>query len=88
MLKTQNPDVWQQYLINNNDPFPIHAGVRQGCVLSRHLLCSVLQWGMSAWRINAETRKCSFDLSGNMAFLLDVRFADDILFLHKQVQKQ
>ena len=34
---------------SNSDPFPIHAGVRQGCVLSPRLFCSVLQWGMSAW---------------------------------------
>ena len=34
---------------------------------------------MSAWRQNAETRKCGFDLGDNMAFLLDLRFADDIL---------
>ena len=42
---------------SNSSPFPIHAGVRQGCVLSPRLFCSVLQWGMSAWRQNAETRK-------------------------------
>ena len=36
---------------------------------------------MSAWRQNAETRKCGFDLGDNMAFLLDLRFADDILLL-------
>ena len=64
---------------SNNNPFPIHAGVRQGCVLSPRLFCSVLQWGMSVWRQNAEARKCSFDLGDNMAFLLDLRFADDIL---------
>ena len=34
---------------------------------------------MSAWRQNAETRKCGFDLGDNMAFLPDLRFADDIL---------
>ena len=34
---------------------------------------------MSAWRQNAETRKCGFDLGDNMASLLDPRFADDIL---------
>ena len=31
---------------SNSSPFPIHAGVRQGCVLSPRLFCSVLQWGM------------------------------------------
>ena len=66
---------------SNSSPFPIHAGVRQGCVLSPRLFCSVLQWGMLAWRQNAETRKCGFDLGDNMAFLLDLRFADDILLL-------
>ena len=64
---------------SNSSPFPIHAGVRQGCVLSPRLFCSVLQWGMSAWRQNPETRKCGFDLGDNMAFLLNLRFADDIL---------
>ena len=64
---------------SNSDPFPIHAGVRQGCVLSPRLFCSVLQWGMSAWRRNAETKRCGFDLGDNMPPLLDLRFADDIL---------
>ena len=36
---------------------------------------------MSAWRQNAETRKCGFDLGDNIAFLLDLRFADDVLLL-------
>ena len=64
---------------SNCDPFPIHAGVRQGCVLSPRLFCSVLQWGMSAWRRNAETKRCGFDLGDKMPSLLDLRFADDIL---------
>ena len=64
---------------SNSNPFPIHAGVRQGCVLRPGLFCSVLQWGMSAWIQNAEARTCGFDLGDNMAFLLDLRFADDIL---------
>ena len=64
---------------SNSDLFPIHAGVRQGCVLSPRLFCSVLQWGMSAWRRNAETKGCGFDLGDTMPSLLDLRFADDIL---------
>ena len=62
---------------SNSDPFPIHAGVRQGCVWSPRLFCSVLQWGMS--KRNAETKRCGFDLGDNMQCLLDLRFADDIL---------
>ena len=64
---------------SNSALFPIHAGVRQGCVLSPRLFCSVLQWGMSAWRRNAETKGCGFDLGDTMPSLLDLRFADDIL---------
>ena len=29
---------------SNSNPFPIHAGMRQGCVLSLRLFCGVLQW--------------------------------------------
>ena len=64
---------------SNSDLFPIHAGVRQGCVLSPRLSCNVLQWGMSAWRRNSETKGCGFDLGDTMPSLLDLRFADDIL---------
>ena len=73
---------------SNSDLFPIHAGVRQGCVLSPRLFCSVLQWGMSAWRRNAETKGCGFDFGDTMPSLLDLRFADDILLLHEQLRKQ
>ena len=66
---------------SNTDPFPIHAGVRQGCVLSPRLFGSVLQWGISAWRRNAETKTCGVDVDDHMLFLLDLRFADDILRL-------
>ena len=34
---------------------------------------------MSAWRRNAETKRCGFDLGDTMPSLLDLRFADDIL---------
>ena len=44
-------------------PFPIHAGVRQGCVLSPRLFCSVLQWGIGAGRRNAETGYASLMIS-------------------------
>ena len=45
---------------SNGDPFPIHGGVRQGCVLTTRLFRSALEWGMSAWRLNAEARKLWF----------------------------
>ena len=61
---------------SNSDLFP---GVRRGCVLSPRLFCSVLQWGLSAWRRNAETKGCGFDLGDTMPSLLHLRFADDIL---------
>ena len=70
---------------SNSDTFPIHAGMRQGCVLSPRLFCSVLQWGMSAWRRNAETKRCGFDLGDNMQSLLDLRFAEDILLFARTV---
>ncbi len=47
--------------------------------LSPRLLCSVLQWGMPDWRLNAETKKSDWDLGINILSLLDTRFAHDIL---------
>ena len=57
--------------------FDILAGVRQGCVLSARLFCSVLQWAMRDWRQQMEA--AGIDLKDGLKNLLDVRFADDIL---------
>ena len=35
---------------NSSRPFDIHAGVRQGCVLSPRLFCCALEWAMASWR--------------------------------------
>ena len=43
--------------------------------LCAHAYFPVLQWGMSAWRRNAETKRCGVDLAENMLSLLDLRFA-------------
>ena len=45
---------------SNSNASPIHAGVRQTCVLSPRLFCSILQWGMPAWGQNAEALKLLF----------------------------
>ena len=47
---------------NNGDPFPIHAGVWQGCALSPRLFCSVAM-GMWVCRLHAETNTRGFYLS-------------------------
>ena len=52
--------------------FNITQAVRQGCVLTPRLFCSVLQWAMGEWK--AAVRK--MDGGPN---LLDLCFADDIL---------
>lgn len=57
--------------------FHIRAGVRQGCVLSPRLFCSVLQLAMRKWRGN--TGLVGFDLLDGLPWLVDLRFADDIL---------
>ena len=63
----------------NSTVFPIKAGVRQGCVLSPRLFCSVLQWAMKDWRAWAESNGWGIDFHDGYPPLLDLRFADDIL---------
>ena len=57
--------------------FCIRAGVRQGCVLSPRLFCSVLQLAMEDWRCDVSNN--GLDLGNRGPPLLDLRFADDIL---------
>ena len=57
--------------------FDIRRGVRQGCVLSPRLFCSVLEWALSKWRMRVRTE--GIDLEDGGEPLLDLRFADDIL---------
>ena len=57
--------------------FAIHGGVRQGCVLSPRLFCSVLEMSMANWR--DEMEHLGLDLCDGGRSLLDLRFADDIL---------
>ena len=63
--------------MGQNSKFNITGGVRQGCVLSPRLFCSVLQWEMREWR--AEVGNVGFDLMDGGPNLFDLRFADDIL---------
>ena len=57
--------------------FCIKAGVRQGCVLSLRLFCSVLQLAMQEWR--SDVLDNGLDLGDGGPPLLDLRFVDDIL---------
>ena len=57
--------------------FAIHGGVRQGCVLSPRLFCSVLEMSMANWR--DEMEHLGLNLGDGGRSLLDLRFADDIL---------
>ena len=57
--------------------FCIKAGVRQGCVLSPRLFCSVLQLAMHEWR--SDVSHNGLELGDGGPPLLDLRFADDIL---------
>ena len=51
----------------------------QGCVLSPRLLCSVSEIAMARWRLKAG--HAGFDLGDGLRQLLDLRFADDVVFL-------
>lgn len=65
--------------------FKIHAGVRQGCVLSTRLFCWVLEWAMNSWKDLVGT--AGFDLGDGLRQLLDLRFADDILLCTKSEEE-
>ena len=51
--------------------------MRQGCVPSPRLFCSVLEWALNKWRMRV--RPEGIDLEHGGEHLLDLRFADDIL---------
>ena len=70
----------------NSTVFPIKAGVRQGCVLSPRLFCSVLQWAMKDWRAWAEGNGWGIDFHDGYPPLLDLRFADDILIFSETAE--
>ena len=54
----------------NSTVFPIKAGVRQGCVLSPRLFCSVLQWAMKDWRAWAEGNGWGIDFQDGYLYLI------------------
>ena len=57
--------------------FYIKGSVRQGCVLSPRLFCSILQIALKIGRGRVE--HVGIDLDDDMKLLLDLRFADDFL---------
>ena len=61
-----------------NDQFPITGGVRQGCVLGPRLFSAVLELAMRKWR--HAVGQAGIDLMDGGPHLIDLRFADDILF--------
>ena len=79
LYENQSGDVRTKWRSSRN--FPITSGVRQGCVLSPRLFSAVLQWAMKGWRRDAHLK--GFDLGDGQLALLDLRFADDILFFAK-----
>ena len=70
----------------NSTIFLIKAGVRQGCVLSPGLFCSVLQWAMQDWRAWAERNRLGIDFHDGYPPLLDLRFAHDILIFNDSAE--
>ena len=59
--------------------------MRQGCVLSPRLCCSVLKLAMAEWRCDVSEN--GLDLSDGGPPLLDLRFADDILLFAKSAEQ-
>ena len=57
--------------------FCIKGGMRQGCVLSPRLFCSVVQWAVGAWRCDVSNK--GWDVGEGRLPVLDLRHADDIL---------
>ena len=66
--------------------FNIRGGVCQGCVLSPHLFSSVLEIALSSWRAKMAAEGLS--LEDGLKPLLDLRFADDILFFAQHWTKR
>ena len=65
--------------------FHIRAGVRQGCVMSPHLFCAVLEWAMRDWK--AHGHGLGIVLHENQNPLVDLSFADDILMFAASVEQ-
>ena len=64
--------------------FNITGGVRQRCLLSPRLFCAVLQFAMRKWRM--KVGDLGFDLSDGMPHLIDLRFADILLFARSAME--
>ena len=61
--------------------FNICAGVREGCVLSPRLFCSVLQLAIRRWR--NQVQHLVLNLGDGTSHLLDLPFADKNYLLGK-----
>ena len=71
-------------VLSNTDAsheFNICAGVREGCVLSPRLFCSVLQLATRRWRNQAQ--HLVLNLGDGTSHLLDLRFAYDTFIFGK-----
>ena len=60
--------------------FNITGGLRKGCVLIPRLFSTVLHFAMRKWRLKIGDLGFHFFLSNGMPHLIDLRFADVILF--------